>query len=297
MSGPAFVFGVGAAKSGTTWLAQALRAHSQAVMSPFKETHYFDSLELDTSLWSMDQMITARQSVRAELAKAKTKKTRARLTYKVREMDRWLALIGAQAQDDAGYEALMRRRATDATRLCADVTPAYALLSEATLARMSQLNGGNTRFVMVLRDPVDRLWSNVSMTAQRRARRGRAVEDVQNELLRGISDGTNTSEMARSDYAGALARLTAAVPEEKRIVLFFEQLFEAGTLEKLSGFLGLETPLEGPAEPANAGAGEEMDATTHRLLADAMKPQYEFVMSGFDAVPPRWQENMKGPVQ
>ena len=40
-----------------------------------------------------------------------------------------------------------------------------------------------------------------------------------------------------------------------------------------------------------------LQSAAHKLLADAMQPQYEFVMSKFGAVPPRWQENMKGPVQ
>jgi hypothetical protein len=297
MAAPTFLFGIGAAKAGTTWLAQALRAHPQAAMPPFKETHYFDSLEHDSALWSMDQLIGVRQGVRVDLAQAKTRKIRDRLTFRVKEMDRWMGLVGAKVENDKRYEALMHRRANDETRVCADITPAYALLSEKTYKRMAALNGGKTRFVMILRDPVDRLWSNLSMTAQRRAKRGRPLDDVQNELLRGITDGSNSAEMARSDYASTLARLAKAVPKSKLKVLFFEQLFEKDTLEDLSGFLGFDDVLTGPSEPANAGAGQAMDANTHTLLADAMQPQYDFVMSRFDAVPPRWQDNMKGPVQ
>ncbi len=293
-----FVFGIGAAKAGTTWLAQALRAHPQAVLPPFKETHYFDSLEQGTSLWAMDQMIAVRQGVRADISAAKTKKVKARLTARVREMDRWLGLVGSQIENDGRYQALMRRRAgADTVRLCADITPAYALLSEDCFRRMAAMNGGDTRFVMVLRDPIDRLWSNISMTAARRAKKGRDLGSVTDEMLAGISNASNRAEMQRSDYAATLTRLEAAVPEEKRLVLFFEDLFDASTLARLALFLGLSEPLIGPTEPANKGSSRPIDATAHQVLLEATKPQYDCVMSRFDAVPPRWTDNMKGPVQ
>ena len=155
----------------------------QAVLPPFKETHYFDSLEQGTSLWAMDQMIAVRQGVRADISAAKTKKVKARLTARVREMDRWLGLVGSQIENDGRYQALMRRRAgADTVRLCADITPAYALLSEDCFRRMAAMNGGDTRFVMVLRDPIDRLWSNISMTAARRAKKGRDLGSVTDEM-------------------------------------------------------------------------------------------------------------------
>jgi len=38
-----FFVGIGAAKSGTSWVAEYLREHPDVAMSPIKELHYFDA--------------------------------------------------------------------------------------------------------------------------------------------------------------------------------------------------------------------------------------------------------------
>lgn len=287
-----FLYCIGAAKAGTTWLARALRKHDQAVLPPIKETHYFDALENGTSIWALDQLIRVRTDVRAEMAAAKDDKTRKRTQRRVQEIDRWLALVGAQRRNDALYQKLMMRPVGTAHRVVADVTPAYALLKSDTYARMAALNEGQTRFLMILRDPIDRLWSNISMTVARRVDMGVGADAARDAILDEVTTGVNNPERARSDYAGTLARLEAAVPAAQRKVVFFEDLFQPKTLAALSDFLGLETPLVGPDEKVNASTDAHIAPDVHARLCGLLRPQYDDVQARLGAIPQRWQDNL-----
>ncbi|MEP5630493.1 MAG: sulfotransferase [Tateyamaria sp.] len=288
-----FLYCIGAAKAGTTWLARALRNHDQAALPPIKETHYFDSVENGSSIWALDQLIRVRSDVRAEMAASSDDKTRARNTRRVQEIDRWLALVGAQRRNDAMYQKLMMRPVGPAHRVVADVTPAYALLKSDTYARMAALNEGRTRFLMILRDPVDRLWSNIAMTVTRRTEKGMPFDAARAAVLAEVTRSKDNPERARSDYVGTLDRLENAVPADQRMVLFFEDLFQSETLTKLSRFLGLDTPLEGPKERINAGTGLQMNSAERSQLADLLRPQYSNIQSRLGSLPQRWQDNLE----
>lgn len=288
----AFLYCIGAAKAGTTWLARALRQHDQAVLPPIKETHYFDSLQNDTATWAVDQIIRVRGEMRAEMSTQTDAKLRKRAQRSVQEIDRWLGLIGSQRRNDALYQNLMRRPVGPEHKVVADVTPAYALLKPAVFKRMAALNDGDTRFLMILRDPIDRLWSNISMTVARREALGVNASTVRASLMDEVLTGEDNPERARSDYAGTLSRLEQAVPAPQRMVLFFEDLFRAETLARLSDFLGLDTPLSGPEERVNAGTGAQITTQERAQLATLLRPQYEDVKARLGAIPQRWHDNL-----
>ena len=287
-----FLYGVGAAKAGTTWLAQCLRAHPECALPPVKETHYFDSVESGKSLWAVDSLIRNRQQARDSLATATSDAERARAIVKVDNIDRWLALVATGKRDDARYEELMQARLKKMHSVVADVTPAYALLKASTFARMAALNDGQTRFLMILRDPLDRFASNMAMTLGRRAERGVDTDALRMDMIRRLGSGRNTDEFARSNYAKTLSRLDLAVPEQKRMVVFFEELFQPETMELISAFIGLDAPLEPIEEKVNEGSGMRLSEEERSILAPRLKTQYEDVLARFGRVPERWQSNL-----
>lgn len=289
--GAAVLYGIGAAKAGTTWLSFALRRHPQVTLPPVKETHYFDSLEQGTSMWAVDQMIRVREKKRSTLAEASTEHARKSGRRWIEELDRWIGLVAAQRADDARYAELMQRRMRDGVRVVADMTPAYALLSEAAFARMAALNDGNTKFLMILRDPVDRLWSNIAMTLARRNLMGRDANIARAELMEAVLSGQGKNpELARSDYTGTLARLSAAVPPAQQLVLFFEELFQPETLARLGAFLGLDTPIVGPERRVNAATSTQITPQERAQLAQQLHAQYDDIQTRMGRLPERWQE-------
>lgn len=292
MAEKVFLYGIGATKAGTTWLARCMRAHPDCALPPVKETHYFDVVDQGPNLWNVDQILRNREAARTALAETTTGEERAKAARRVVSIDQWLGLVAAGKADDATYESLMRARLRSHHRCVADITPSYALLKSATYARMAALNNGQTRFLMILRDPVDRLCSNLSMTVARRVSKGADEAAVLDELVGKIADGKVSDELARSDYARTLMRLERAVPEQKRMVLFFEELFQEDTMAQISDFIGLEVPLEVLEEKVNAGEGPALSDAKRALLAERLAPQYEDTMARFGRLPARWQANM-----
>lgn len=288
-----FLYGIGAARAGTTWLAQALRAHPQAALPAVKELHYFDALENGSAMLAMDQLIRQRSKVRDELSEAVKVGPQRLLRTRVAEIDRWMGLIGSQREDDARYAELLTARASEGTRLVADITPAYATLSEASFARMAALNGGDTKFLMLLRDPVERLWSNIRLTLARRAARGVDVEGARARLMTELAEGSDLPEMARADYAGTLARLDRAVPSAQVMVLFFEDVLAGQGRDDLSSFLGLDGTLSGEAEAVNSAGGLSMTDDERRLLHRAVAGQYDFAQARFGRLPAAWTRTLE----
>ncbi len=293
MGQAAFLYGIGAARAGTTWLARALRMHPQAALPPVKELHYFDALDQDRAQWAMDQLMRARQAMRDELTEATRPALRKKLTTRLSELDRWIGLVGTQEQDDARYEALMQRRIGDDTRVVADITPAYATMQADVFKRMAALNGGDVRFVMLLRDPVDRLWSNVRLTLARRVAKGLDPEQVRQRLVGDIASTQDTPELARADYAATLDRLKNTVDADKQQVLFFEDIITGKGVEALSGFLNLDTPLDPPEEAVNTTDDLDMRPEERAILRRVTDTQYEFAAAHLGKLPKRWTENMK----
>ena len=285
MTQATLLFGIGAAKAGTTWLYRYLAAHPQVRLPAVKELHYFDTCEtgkFDRQVARM-QKEKARRTGRLPTGDARLDK---RLRREVRAYDRWLNVIADPS--DAAYVDFLRHEAGDA-RLVGDITPAYATLSEATLVRMAGL-APVTRFVFLMRDPLDRLWSNIRMAA---ARRSGGLAETAAALLDKVVSGRDQTITTRSDYATTLARVDAALDPKTLFLGFYETLFQPDTLDRICGFLGLS--IHPARTEARVHAGETLQMTEEQRARALvwLAPQYDAVRQRMDTLPQRWTDNME----
>ncbi len=278
------MFGLGAAKAGTTWLYRYLARHPEVSMPAVKELHWFDTLE--TGKWP--RQITRMERERARradrLPTGDAGQDR-RLTREIAGYDAWIDVLRTKG-DDAAY---LRFLQAGRTKLAGDITPAYGTLGEASLTRMAAL-APVTRFVFLMRDPLDRLWSNIRMIAARDP--GDFAQNAAARLDRVVT-GADRANAVRSDYAGTLARITAALTPKSVFIGFYETLFDADTLTRLCHFLGI-APKPGPTE-ARVLAGPDL-AMTEAQRARALTwlaPQYAAVAARYDTLPTRWRDNME----
>ena len=288
---PTYLFGVGATKAGTTWLHRYLAGHPDCHMRAVKELHYFDALDRG----QLDRQIKVNRTKADKLATqlAGADGARAgRLARSLADVRAWLAVLERGSEDAAAYRAYLEADC-GARRLVGDITPAYAELSPDRLRGMAAL-AGDVRFVYLLRDPVSRLWSHVRMVASR-SRAGQAdlaaeAARVLDRVLRG-----DPSEIAlRSDYAGALARLNAAVDPGRLLVMFMEHLISAAGVARLCDFLGIRRH---PADTtARVHEGVRLDMTQGQAARARawLAPQYDHVARVFPDMPETWRANMDG---
>lgn len=144
----------------------------------------------------------------------------------------------------------------DADALCFDATPTY-LWWPPTPARIRDYNPA-MKWVLLLRDPVDRAHSHWNMERARGNEPLPFVDALRAEGTRMASAGASSpisGYFSRGLYAHQLKRLWSVFPREQALVLRSDWLRDdpAGTYAQVLDFVGAEPA--GPAEPHSAHAG------------------------------------------
>jgi hypothetical protein len=127
---------VGAQKGGTTWLYQQLAAHSDFWMPPLKEVRYFD-----------------------KLSKTKASPPRPRDQRDVGFLESMKSLSGRPYIDLESYARLFEAKGS---LLSGDISPTYSTLNDEIIQRVISYLP-NLKVIFIARDPVERVWSQLSM--------------------------------------------------------------------------------------------------------------------------------------
>jgi hypothetical protein len=147
-------------KAGTSWLFDQLQHHADFWMPPVKELHYFDKEFPDRKL--------ARTIERADKSLDKLGAIRERAN--VRPIDDrdlgFFADVKAHSGVEPNLESYGELFRHKGELLSGDITPALCTLPERKIAEITAAFP-ETRVVLLLRDPVDRAWSQISMSFRR----------------------------------------------------------------------------------------------------------------------------------
>ncbi|MEZ5853635.1 MAG: sulfotransferase [Hyphomicrobiaceae bacterium] len=228
MSGIANYFvGIGAQKSGTTWLARMLADHPDVFVTPVKEIHYFDHIR------GLTEQLSPRK-----------RRSRYR-KYHQRMWTQWHRLRQYRSQwswwrdymrrdlDDAWYCRLFEHRG--GRTMAGEITPEYAIIGKEGLAHIHKL-APTARVIFIMRNPVDRLWSQV--LHQCRARRLDVASQSTDAIIAMLSE-PRFGELA--DYAATLDDMTAVFGAEQCLALFYEDMHQdrLAALAQVCAFLGV----------------------------------------------------------
>lgn len=239
---------IGAQRGGTTWLHQALGALPGLWLPPVKELHYFDHAQAPER-WDAFRAAQALEILGSADADADAERRAWALDH---------AFGGPPT--DAWYSRRFDPAPPDA--LLGEITPAYATLDQAGIARVLALLP-RVKVLLLLRDPVRRALSGAAHALRMAGR------PVTAEALAGEAESEGI--LARSDYRGTLERWSAALPPERIGIFFHDDLLvdPRGTLARIAAFLGLAVP-DGvvlPAGRVNGGAEALVDLELAPLLA------------------------------
>jgi len=221
-----FLLGVGAQKAGTAWMHRYLESSPQCDPGFRKEYHVWDGLDLPLG-----------EPVRSRVAQQAARAARALDGGEQADGDALRrALFYADPESYFDYfESLLRR--DPATRLTADITPAYAELSRE---RLTAIRDGFVRrgvrpvAVYLMRDPVERIWSAVRMD------RRRAGDETPGGAEAYVPHAATRPMYAdRTRYDRTMANLDAVFGDDVHVD-FYERLFDRGTLRGLCSFLGID---------------------------------------------------------
>lgn len=272
---------VGAAKAGTSWLHAQLSRHPECHFREIKELHYFSALEAGR----LGNELQKHRRWHVDLLERLARGGQAPNDLQARRLaDRgaWMDVLERGVEDVPGYLAYLKGGAGEKP-VMGELTPAYALLPETRLAAMAKM-AADVRFLYLMRDPVERLWSHIRMMAERR---GGATEARCAALLHRTIAGEETQIAARSDYAGAIGRLTRAVPGARLLFDVFEEMVSGQGFRRLCAFLGIGD-MATDLVPVHTGPVLEMTDGQRRRAADWLAPQFDAACSVLGRTPEGW---------
>lgn len=255
-----FLLGVGCQKGGTSWLHQYLSAHPACDFGFRKEYHVFDELwrrDLPES-GNFERHALEELATLAGAAAGRLPAERAAGDRRLEEALRLVSFHLDPAQYAAYFDALFS--GSETVRVVGDITPSYSGLSAenfTTIRRLLGDRGFRVKAVFLMRDPVERIYSQMRMNARSGPFSGSDPVALFNQRFQ--SPGV---EM-RTRYESTLTALARAFDPADVFYGFYETLFTDSELHRLTGFLGIAPAPADFALRVNASPREaELDAAS-----------------------------------
>lgn len=292
MADQTFLLCPGATKAGTSWLYRWLSGHPDCHFKAVKELHYFSSFdegERAKKVSVFEGQIERFECERDQAAANGQGWKVDNMTRRIDDMRGLIACLQADRSDDAAYVHYLNNGA-DQARVVGDISPSYAVLSDANVARVAKLPF-DVRVIYLVRDPLERLWSHVRMHAQRFLREGQEVVSKSSAVLwRILHKGHETHITERGDYVGTIAKYHAVFGERFKVV-FAENLSNADTQRDICASLGV--PFHAPENSGRTHEGMAIPFPEkhRRKTVEFLRDQYDFIANTYGPVPQNWTQN------
>lgn len=278
-----FILGVGAQKAGTTWL------HAQLCKNTFfdpgftKEYHTFDCIYVAQYSEWVNKWINKIKLIDSSTEKKKSLKA---------DFARRLLFVYEPKTYFDYFDNLIS--SSPNTRLVADITPSYSLLSASALIDIKNnliSRGFNVKVVFLMRDPVERIWSEKRMRRRYELTKGiKKPLDVEESLLRFLSN-QRTSHKTRYEYT--VQALDKAFETKDIFFGFFENLFNNLTFDKFKEFIDEDLQKPDFNESCNASPKtSDLSVKTKESLARHFQPTYTYINQRFNGAAEQfWNKN------
>lgn len=271
---------VGAAKCATSWLFHYLGTLPGVAPSPLKEIHFFDARFPALALGDMEALALSRLAYHLGQPGEKAANLRERPAFRA-SLDRVQMIY-----DDSAYFTHLARLCGPETRTVCDLTPSYSAIGPegfAWMKRFCATQNARLRILFVMRDPVERLWSQLRHLQQ--------LNPSNDAVAKWPMALTNPVITARADYRAIVTALDATFPAADILYLFYENLFDESALRRLCAFA------DAPYRPAPTSERRNATTVSLPLPEDAraaflshLAPQYAFCRERFGAeVPASWK--------
>lgn len=268
------ILGVGAQKAGTTWLFDYLAGDPAVYASPIKELNFFNSWMMPNRAGRVNDRYREKLTSASRLWRRSFDPTSFQL---MRERV-------AMSDDRDAYLRYFGRRVADETHLM-EITPSYSLLRGRdfrTLRSYFETAGITVKPVFLMRDPVDRYYSQLRM----RQGDSRGVFAAKRNFLACLSRVPTTSHGA---YHQTLTALWRAFGRDEVGIAFYEDIFSDPDIQlrRLTGFLGLEWRAPDIGRRINTSP-QPIELEPDEILAALARFQdvYAFVNKHFGAAKP-----------
>ena len=265
-----FLLGVGCQKGGTTWLHSQLLKYENVNLGFCKEYHFFDRYYLQGK--SSNFKLRWMKSIMKELVAS---------PKGLPDKDALRHLFLAQNKDAYYHYFDYLHSKGEKTSLVGDITPAYSALKAEHFSIMkNKLEdlGFTIKVVFFMRDPVERIWSQIRMNKRKRSSVpfGKSDNDLILEKYR--TPGTE----ARTRYDLTMLNLEKVFDKSSIFYCLYEDLFNEKSSQEITHFLELrENKFNVNAYENVSKKNQEIDILTQHKIANYYRKVYEFVGTRF----------------
>lgn len=283
--------GLGVMRGGTTWLWDRLNAHPDVWLTPVKELNYFTRRH--PIMVPSSDTAPARPENQPHLFRQSLKRFKwERLTHYFRTYSprtvawRWRFYRGDLSPE--WYRSLFDMAGD---RLCGDITPHYAALSEAGVQEVVDTLP-DARMMLILRDPIDRDWSHAVHWYTHNMGRTHASLTEQDIT----EHAANPSVRQRGDYVPILERWRRHVPADRLKILFFDDVRTRPSelFDEVQDFLGLRRIHRPDLDRAiNQSGASRIPESIERHLAELHLPALEALADDLGGPVHSWLERAR----
>jgi hypothetical protein len=278
---------IGTTKAATTLLYHILTTDERVHVSHTKEVHYWDLVRGShmRSTWvGRARTVALKQFAALFLRPVRHTDVTA---FDLRQTLR-LWRLRQQNEDRADLYANYLSAGYSGEKVVFEATPDYGDCAPDLLARMAAMHS-NTRFVLMMRDPVNRLWSDVRHRFRKGLKEGTVTRDQMLDAFRLSFTDQGSNGYLKSDYSAILDRCEAAGVLDRLTCIFYETLTTDSELSQLERAFGFPLAVD---LSKRVNAGVDMDATDELIVeaTQAFAPVYLSVRKRFgDRVPEAWR--------
>lgn len=259
---------IGSQKSGTTWLYDQLERHPQIWLPPIKELHYFDR---PTDKRLLNNIFSTKLKGKFVRSSLKTLFEKGHVS--------WLIWFIFQRRCDSYYKGLFR---PIKGQICGEVTPAYAMLNPDTIAHIAKFSP-DLKLIYLLRNPIDRIWSQMNMFRRRSDTRG----DISDEEVMAIK---KDKLFGHTRYIAHIERWTEHFDGSKLFIGFFDQIKEEPSqlIQDVFSFLEIDASYSSPelqnglVKPSNQGCHGVISSKLEYELTQQLLPEIEALHRRFE---------------
>jgi hypothetical protein len=213
---------IGMQKAGTSWLHEQLKTHPDVWLPKRKELHFFDSLK--NPQWNAKRQSRALKNIPDLVSKIEVASEEEQREYQNELAEN---VHFAKPINDIEWYREFWRTVSPQDKLVGEITPAYSILKPDVI-QLIKSDVGVNKVILILRNPVDRAWSQYKMMTERKANDPETVYKKRKLLDRGRAKRI-------------LRNWETAYDSEHLFIGFYDDIKEKPYwfLEQVCGFLGV----------------------------------------------------------
>jgi len=268
---PTLFLGIGAQKSGTSWLGNYFKTHPEIFMSPIKEMNFWgnrNTLYPKRFIRLRDEE-KAQKALGLKYSEERLHLLNERIAMRG-DLDKYKAFFAAQIKTESVY---------------GEITPRYSFMSHSEMALIKS-EFPTCKILFMMRNPASRSWSQMRFSHNKGSAKSRLVTP-QKRL-------SKPAYAKRSDYRQTIENIESVFDPEQIHYVFFENLFNQTTVNGICDFLEISHRPASLNVKRNEAARYAVPIELRKDMIAHLRPQYDFVIDKFGAaVPENWRRDLE----